>query len=83
MGSVLLKLYSQEFLAAGGTEEKIQKYTLQSLFIKTKARFSDVRIDKSSSKSGTCIFSSSMTLEETLMTLNQSDPRKEEIRKAA
>ena len=83
MGSILLKLYSQEYLAAGGTEEEIQKYTLLSLLSKIKTRFSGIRIEKMSSKSGNCIFPSSMTLEEALMAIKQSDTRKEEIRNAA
>ena len=69
MGSIWLKLYSKEYLAAGGTEEEIQKYTLQSLLSKIKTRFSDIRIEKTSSKSGNCIFLSSMTLEEALLKL--------------
>ena len=83
MGSILLKLYSQEYLAAGGTEEEIQKYTLQSLLSKIKTRLSDIRIEKMSSKSGNCVFPSSMTLEEALMAIKHSDTRKEEIRNAA
>ena len=79
MVSAPLKLYQEEYIIAGGTAAEIQDYSVASLLIKIKARFPDILYDKHSNKSGTYVFSSSMTAGEASAVIKDSDKKIEEI----
>ena len=83
LSSVVLDLYKKEFLSVGGTQEEIDRYTMQSLILKLKERFPDITIDKMANKSGNIIFPSSMTLQGACAKLTGSNEMMETIRSAA
>lgn len=83
LASVILALYTEEFLAIGGTRDDIDRYTSQSLISKVKERFEDILVDKQSNKSGNVVFHSSMTSAEAFAMVTESNAQVEDIRCAA
>ena len=75
LASVIFALYKEEFLAIGGTQDDIDRYTSQSLISKVKERFQDILVDKQSNKSGNVVFHSSMTSAEAFAMLNEPNER--------
>uniref|UniRef100_UPI00358E1048 uncharacterized protein isoform X1 n=2 Tax=Myxine glutinosa TaxID=7769 RepID=UPI00358E1048 len=61
LASVIFNLYKEEFLALGGTQDDIDRYTAQSLISKIKERFPEILVDKRANKSGNLVFHSSLT----------------------
>ena len=54
--TVLLNLYKEEFLALAGTQNDINKYSVQSIMSKLKDQLKDILIDKQANKSGNVVF---------------------------
>ena len=79
----MFSLYKEEFLAVRGTQDDMNKYSVQSLMSKMNERFEDILIDKLANKSGPFIFHSSLTPTEASAMLNESSDKVEEIRCAA
>jgi hypothetical protein len=46
LATAIFSLYKEEFLALGGTDDDINKYSVQSLMTKVKDHFEDIVIDK-------------------------------------
>ena len=83
LASVIFNLYKEEFLALGGTQDDIDRYTTQSLISKIKERFLEILVDKRTNKSGNLVFHSSLTSAEAFALLTDSNEKIEEIRCAA
>ena len=54
----MFSLYKEEFLAVGGTQDDMNKYSVQRLMSKVNERFEDILIDKLANKSSTFVFHS-------------------------
>jgi len=83
LATAIFSLYKEEFLALGGTNDDINKYSVQSLMTKVKDHLEGIVIDKQAKKSGNVVFSSSMTSAEAFALLHESDDTAEKIRYAA
>ena len=83
MASVLLSLYQEEYIVAGGTASEIQEYCASSLLTKIKANIKDIQCAKHSNKSGNYVYPISMTAEEASAKISSSSKKTEEIRAAA
>lgn len=83
LATMIANLYEEEFLAAGGTQEDMDKYTVQHLMSKVTGRFEHINIDKQANKSGNFIFSSSLTTAEAIAILDESSTKEQAIRCAA
>ena len=81
--TVLLNLYKEEILALGGTQDDINKYSVQSLMSQVKDQFKDILRDKQANKCGNVVFPSSMTSTEAFALLNESNDKAEEMKYAA
>ncbi|KAI0211753.1 hypothetical protein LSAT2_003429 [Lamellibrachia satsuma] len=79
----MFSLYKEEFLAVTGTQDDMNKYSVQSIMSKMNERFEDILIDKLANKSGPFVFHSSLTPTESSAILNESSDTIEEIRCAA
>ncbi|KAK7076259.1 hypothetical protein SK128_024869, partial [Halocaridina rubra] len=72
MASVLLSLYQEEYIVAGGTATEIQEYCISSLLTKMKTNIKDIQCAKHSNKSGTYVYPISLTAEEANAKINSS-----------
>ncbi|XP_045120480.1 uncharacterized protein LOC123509921 [Portunus trituberculatus] len=79
LATTIFKLYSEEYFAVGGTQSDLEQYSVQMLMYKVQERLTGISIDKQSNKSGSFVFSSSMTREDALVKLSQGNNTKENL----
>ena len=83
LATVTFSLYKEEFHADGGTQDDMNKYSVQGLMSNVNERFENILIDKLTNKSGTFVFHSLVIPTEAVAMLNDSNDKVEEIRCAA
>lgn len=83
LATTIFNLYSEEYFAAGGTQEDWEQYNVQMLMSKVKERLPEIIIDKQSKKRGNFVFPSSITRDDAVAELNKGGNTKEDLIRSA